>query len=175
MIARSNCSLRALSLGGLLCAAVLAGGVRAEELPRSPACRTALASLDDAEQAIAAARAASSHLSEQQQSVAVRLQPLRNRVADACLGGLTTSPSPSQRTWVAPTRPVSPSATAPRVQPVTPPINVPMPRIEAPVTVNNCNAATCVASDGSTLTRVGPNLVGPRGACRVEGVFLRCP
>ena len=153
------------------------GAAQADELPKSPACRVALKSLDDAEDAIAAARAASSTLSGQQQSVAARLQPLRKRVADACLGGLTTSPSPSQRTWVAPavpTQPQRPTAAAPRA-PATPPVTVPMPRIEVPVTVSNCNAATCIASDGSTLTRVGPTLVGPRGACRVEGVFLRCP
>ncbi len=50
-----------------------------------------------------------------------------------------------------------------------------MPRFEAPVTVSSCNAAVCIASDGSTLTRVGPNLVGPRGLCSVQGGFLRCP
>lgn len=156
-----------------LCAS-LGGAAQADELPKSPACRIALKSLEEAEDAIAAARAASSTLSGQQQSVAARLQPLRKRVADACLGGFTASPSPSQHSWVAPTVPQRPTAAAPRL-PATPPVTVPMPRLDPPVTVSNCNAATCLASDGSTLTRVGPTLVGPRGACRVEGVFLRCP
>lgn len=166
----------------LLLAAALGGEARADELPRSPACNTALKALDDAESALAAARATESPIAQpdvqRRDAVTARLQPLRKRVADACLGGLTTSPPPSQRTWVQPLP--APTVAAPRVRPPASPTvpgmaPVPMPRVEAPVTVNSCNAATCIASDGSTLTRVGPNLVGPRGACRVEGVFLRCP
>ena len=49
------------------------------------------------------------------------------------------------------------------------------PNWVAPVIVNSCNAATCVGSDGSALVRVGPTLIGPRGACTLQGVFLRCP
>ncbi len=152
----------------------------AQELPRSPACRTALQALNDAEDALADSAAASAPSLPDQQRLslaAARLQPLRQRVAQACLGGLTTSPSPAQRTWVAPAAPAAagpPAVTLPRVpQPGMPALT--LPRVEAPVTVNHCNAATCVASDGSTLTRVGPTLVGPRGACRQDGVFLRCP
>ena len=155
----------------------VSGLVCAEEMPKSPACRTALTALDEAEDAIAAAAAASSpSLSDQQQqrSVAARLQPLRKRVADACLGGLTTSPSPSQHSWVAPPAPARPAVAAPRLpMPAVPPVVLPQPL--APVTVTHCNAATCVASDGSTLTKVGPTLVGPRGSCTVQGNFLRCP
>lgn len=162
----------------LLLAQGLAGPLRAEELPRSPACRTALSALDDAEEALAATAAASSaSLSDQKRrhAVAARLQPLRKRVADACLGGLTTSPSPSQRSWVAPPAPPRPTVATPRMPvPAVPPMVLPRP--EPPVTVTHCNAATCLASDGSTLTRVGPGtLVGPRGACTVQGSFLRCP
>jgi hypothetical protein len=156
----------------------LAGTLSAEELPRSPACRTALSALDDAEEAIAAAAAASSaSLSDQrrQQAVAARLLPLRKRVADACLGGLTTSPSPSQRSWVVPTPPPRPAVAMPRVPTPAVPVVV-VPRPEPPVTVTHCNAATCIASDGSTLTRVGPGtFMGPRGSCTVQGNFLRCP
>ncbi|WP_457393127.1 hypothetical protein [Roseateles sp. P5_E1] len=155
----------------------MVGVAQAEELPRSAACRTALNALNEAEEAIAAAAAASSaRLSDQQRqhSVAARLQPLRKRVADACLGGLTTSPPPSQHSWVVPTAPARPGVVAPRVpMPALPPVALPRP--EVPVTVTQCNAATCLASDGSTLTRVGPTLVGPRGSCTVQGVFLRCP
>lgn len=149
----------------------------AQELPRSPACRTALQALNDAEDALADSAAASAPALPDQQRLSLaapRLQPLRQRVAQACLGGLTTSPSPAQRTWVAPAAPGLPAVTLPRVpQPGLPALTV--PRVEVPVTVNHCNAATCVASDGSTLTRVGPTLAGPRGACRLDGVFLRCP
>jgi len=52
---------------------------------------------------------------------------------------------------------------------------VPQPRLEPLVTVTQCNASTCVTSDGSTLIRMGPTLVGPRGACTVQGSFVRCP
>lgn len=159
--------------------ALLAVGAVAQELPQSSACRTALQALEQAEDTLAATAAASNATrgdSERQRATAARLLPLRQRVADACLGGLTTSPPPSQRTWLAPSAP--PRAALPPPRPARPvdtsPI-VPLPRFEAPVTVNHCNAATCVASDGSTLTRVGPNLIGPRGSCTVQGVFLRCP
>ncbi|KQW42184.1 MULTISPECIES: hypothetical protein [unclassified Roseateles] len=163
----------------LLVAGLLGMSASAEELPRSPACRAALQALDQAEEAIAAAAAASAATTldrERQRSVASRLQPLRQRVADACLGGLTTSPSPSQRSWTMPAPPARPSAALPRTPAVPlplPPVHIPRP--QAPVTVSNCNGATCIASDGSTLTRVGPNVVGPRGLCTVQGMFLHCP
>lgn len=162
---------------GLLLVA-LGAAARPEALPGSPACRAALQALDEAEDALAAATSASAPAPDagRQREVAARLQPLRLRVADACLGGLTTSPPPSQRTWVAPTlpMPMHSAAAMPRA-PALPPPPVPAPRFEAPVTVTHCNAATCLTSDGSTLTRVGPTLVGPRGACTVQGLFLRCP
>lgn len=164
-------------LGGAVLAGLLQGAALADELPQSPACRTALRALNETEDALvasAAAKASSPADPQRQRSVAARLGPLRQRVADACLGGLTTSPSPSQRTWAAPVAAARPAVAMPRApQPTAPPVTA--PRLETPVTVNHCNAATCVASDGSTLTRVGPTLVGPRGACRMEGVFLRCP
>ncbi|MGQ3050488.1 MAG: hypothetical protein ACT6S0_01770 [Roseateles sp.] len=167
-----------LNVLSLLVAGLLGMPASAEELPRSPGCRTALQALEQAEEAIAATAAASAATvpdRERQRSVAARLQPLRQRVADACLGGLTTSPPPSQRTWTPPS-PARPSAAVPRPPASPPPLPpVHIPRVEAPVTVSNCNAATCIASDGSTLTRVGPNLVGPRGLCTVQGNFLHCP
>ena len=158
--------------------ALLVNAAMAEELPRSAACRTALDALDRAEAAIAVTASASSVRNadaDRQRAVAKRLQPLRERVGRACLGGLTTSAPPSQRTWVVPTpaRPTAAAPTAPRAQAQRLPD--PPPRAEAPVMVSNCNAATCLGSDGSTLTRIGPNLMGPRGLCTVQGAFLRCP
>lgn len=162
----------------LLSGTLQAGAAPSDELPHSSACQTALRALDDAESALAAAGAASAAAAppdgERQRAAAARLQPLRQRVADACLGGLTTSPPPSQRTWIAPPPPRA-AAQPPRLPPARLPDPVPLPRPEAPITINHCNAATCLGSDGSTLTRVGPNLVGPRGVCTVQGVFLRCP
>ncbi len=171
--ARSGC-LALLLLG----AAAWSAAAFAEDLPGSSACREALQALDRAETAIVAARAASAAsgaVGELQPSVAERLLPWRQRVADVCLGGLTRSPPPSQHTRVPPSplRPDIPSLRAPAPLPPVP--TVPLPRFEAPVTVSNCNAATCLGSDGSTLTRVGPNLVGPRGVCTLQGVFLHCP
>jgi hypothetical protein len=163
----------------LLIAAALGGAAHADELPRSPACSAALKALEDAEDALVAARATESPISQpdvqRRDAVAARLQPLRKRVADACLGGLTTSPPPSQRTW-GPTSPTRQAPASPQLRaPLKPLGSEPLLRPEAPLTVTHCNGAICTASDGSTLTRVGPNLVGPRGACRVEGMFLRCP
>jgi hypothetical protein len=163
----------------LLMAAALGGAPHADELPKSPACSAALKALEAAEDALVSARATESPIAQpdvqRRDAATARLQPLRQRVADACLGGLTTSPPPSQRTWAAPSphrqAPASPQVRAP----LKPLGSEPLLRLEAPLTVTNCNGAVCTASDGSTLTRVGPNLVGPRGACRVEGVFLRCP
>lgn len=154
-----------------------AGPAAADELPRSPACRTALQALDDAEAALAAAApAASGSDAQRQRAATARLQPLRVRVADACLGGLTTSPPPSQRTLVVPPPAMRSALPAPRVPaPAVPPVAVPSPRVQPPVTVTSCNGAVCIASDGSTLTRMGPTLVGPRGQCTVQGGFVRCP
>jgi hypothetical protein len=163
----------------LLSCAVWAGAApAADELPRSPACRTALQALEQAEAAIVDASAASAVRLpdvDRQRAVAARLKPLRERVGQACLGGLTTSPPPSQHSWTAPApapRAELPPRPLPPVRPLEP---LALPRVEPPVMVTQCNAATCLASDGSTLTRIGPTLVGPRGACTVQGAFVRCP
>lgn len=165
---------KALSLGGVLCA-LLVTVVQAEELPQSQGCKAALDAFNQAEQGLAAS-AASQPDRERQRMVSERLYPLRKRVADACLGGLTTSPLPSQRTWVVPPSPPQPGVTAPRVLvPTPPPVAVTVPRPNVPTLVTHCNAATCLTSDGATLNRAGPNLSGPRGLCTVQGNVLRCP
>ena len=163
----------------------------AEELPQTAACRQALKALGDAEDGFAAHWAAESAScascprptdAQRQRQMGVRLLPLRQQVADACLGGVTTSPSPSRSTWpaLAPTRPSNAGPMAPGVPraPLTtaaPGTVIPPVRVEGPLSIGHCNAATCVTSDGSTLTRVGPNLVGPRGLCTVQGAFVHCP
>lgn len=162
----------------LLLCIVLTGSLHAEELPKSTPCQAAMKALADAEDALIAAGAASSPSAadeERRRAVAARLFPQRKRVADACLGGLTTSPPPSQHTWAAPVMPVRPPVALPRPpQPVIPPVTVP-PRYEAPVTITTCNAAVCLGSDGSTMTRVGPTRIGPRGACTKQGAVVTCP
>lgn len=159
--------------------------VRAAELPASAACRTALQALSEAEDAllVAAAAPASGAAADEtrQREVAARLLPQRQRVADACLGGLTTSPPPSQRTWAGPppARPAQPPGlfvpTVKAPPPGAPVVSVPPPRFDPPVTLQHCTGSSCLASDGSTLTRVGPNLVGPRGVCTAQGGVVRCP
>lgn len=170
----STASLQSALLSVALCSAA-----HAAELPKSPACRVAVQALEDAEDALADTSPTPSPMStpdvQRQRMVAAKLQPLRQRVADACLGGMTTSPPPSQHTWVVPpsprAMPIGPSA---RV--ATPlPGSEPLLRWQPPVSVTHCTGATCTASDGSTLTRVGPTLVGPRGACTLQGSFLSCP
>jgi hypothetical protein len=161
-----------LCVCGLLCTVV-----QAEELPKTSACRAALQALEAAEDAIAVSAAASGAQGDPQRQrvIAAKLQPVRQRVADACLGGLTTSPPPSRHTWIAPP-PAAPATVVPRVaMPAPPSVTLPPLRFEMPPMVTHCSAAACFTSDGSTLTRVGPTLVGPRGACTIQGSFVRCP
>jgi len=177
MANRLHYAFRALGLCGGLCAA-LGGAVQAEELPQSQACRTALDAFNQAEAAMAASAASAAMQSDhdRQRLASERLYPFRKRVADACLGGLTTSPPPSQHTLAVPISPLRANASpAPLKLPAPPPVTVNIPRPDPPITVNSCNAATCIGSDGSTLTRVGPNLVGPRGLCTKQGIFVVCP
>lgn len=164
----------------LLACAVLA---QAEDLPGTAGCRAALQALAEAEDALMAAPGAASAADAQddshRRSVGVRLLPLRQRVADACLGGMTTSPSPAQHTGVG----LQPGARAPLSAPpmrmpqtAVPVVTVPSPRIDPPVSINHCTGMTCLASDGSTLTRVGPStLVSPRGVCTLQAGVVRCP
>ncbi|MFG6486060.1 hypothetical protein ACG04R_05205 [Roseateles sp. BYS78W] len=173
MSAKPACLCAAL-IGPLICQAV-----HAAELPKSPACRMALQALEQAEDALADAKSTPSLTSapdvQRQHLVTAKLRPLRQRVADACLGGMTSSPPPSQHTLIVPS--------TPRVAPAAPPARLATPQVgsepllrwQPPVTVTNCSGATCTASDGSTLTRVGQTLVGPRGACTLQGSFLNCP
>lgn len=166
-----------LAAAGLLMASQVAAA--AGDLPGSDACRAALQALDHAETALSAASAASSasavaaSAAERQRDIAARLYPQRQRVADACLGGLTRSSPPSQRSWT-PLAPPRELVLPSRVQQPGRPAE-PLPRWQSPAMIGSCNAATCVTSDGSTLTRVGPLLIGPRGACTQQGVFLSCP
>jgi hypothetical protein len=168
--------LTAVVGAGLLLCTV---GARAQDLPGTAACRTALQALAQAEEALLARAAASAPADDSRHRAATaQLFPLRQQVADACLGGMTTSPPPSQRSGVGalPARPAAPLAPAARMpQTPVPVVTIPVPRFDAPVTITHCNGMNCVASDGSTLTRVGPNVIGPKGPCTVAGNQVRCP
>ena len=166
-----------------LAAALLPGLARAEELPRSTACHAALQALGDAEDALGAAWAASAASApaqpdaERQRRISAQLFPQRQRVADACLGGVPRSPARAATPpGPVPAGPVTPRpGFLPAPMPTPTPAPIAPPRVQGPLTVGPCNAATCVTSDGSTLTRVGPHLVGPRGLCTVQGTVLICP
>lgn len=193
--ARRGRSLRGILLAGLLLAGLApvraqmpsppasAAQPRSQALPGSASCHEALQALSQAEDALAAeaAPAASADgTSPRPRTAAERLYPWRQRVADACLGGLTRSPPPSQHT-AAGLPPAPGRAQAPLRPPLAtltpvPVVTVPLPRIDPPVTLNHCTGTTCLASDGTTLTRVGPSsLVGPRGLCTTVGTVVRCP
>lgn len=171
-------------VGGLALGLLAATACGAQALPASAGCHGALQALGEAEDALIATAAASSPAASQpgsedarRRAVEAKLLPLRQRVADACLGGVTRSPSPSQHTIQGLTPPSDTSRPVQRPPPVpVPVVTVPLPRIDPPVTLNHCTGASCLASDGSTLTRVGPNqLVSPRGLCTTVGAVVRCP
>jgi hypothetical protein len=41
--------------------------------------------------------------------------------------------------------------------------------------VTTCDIGGCWTSDGTRLQRAGPDLVGPRGVCTVQGALAFCP
>lgn len=132
---------------------------------QSPACLGALKSLQERENA---QRAGSPSLTA--------LSAARRQAAIACLGQ-ADAPMPQHLAQpplrVAPVI-VPPMPAAARMPPTSPPppAVTPMPM---PPMVTSCDAAGCWASDGTRLQRNGPDLVGPRGLCSVDGGVLRCP
>lgn len=64
---------------------------------------------------------------------------------------------------------------ATRLPPMSSPPPPPVVTTPAPVTILVCDTTGCIASDGTRLNKVGPTLVGPRGACTLEGAELRYP
>lgn len=109
-----------------------------------------------------------------------RLQAARERASQACLGGPAGRPAPVMQTPPA-VPPVSrpapaPAPRLPMASPPPPPVVAnPPPSSGMPLTVVACDTTGCTASDGTRLTRSGPHLVGPRGACTLQGAVLRCP
>jgi hypothetical protein len=109
----------------------------------------------------------------------------RKAAARACLGTEDVAPPAGARIqWPllpapSPARPAPPTAArAPGAHPggnaganpATGPIRQP-----PLVTITNCDALGCWASDGTRLQQQGPNLLGPRGFCFRQGVFVNCP
>jgi hypothetical protein len=163
-----------------LTVALAASAVVAQEGDRlqSADCRKALDALQTQEAAAAASPRSSSQVEGREGgSVHAGLKAARHRAAIACLGGRADSPAPSGR-LAQPPMSVAPIKYAPAPSPPESPSGpaLALPKKVEPLTVvTACDSAGCWASDGSRLQRVGPNLLGPRGLCSVQGMLLHCP
>jgi len=135
-------------------------------------CRQALDSLQAQENAAVAAPQP-----DGQPRLDARLQALRRQAARACLGG-NGDPQPAAQHLAQPPIVVPPiGAVRPLPQPglaPAPPAPPPAPA-RAPAVITGCDAIGCWASDGSRLTRVGPNLLGRSGLCTTQAGLLHCP
>lgn len=141
---------------------------------QSPPCRQAMQALQ-AQETAAAARPPRGG-----QAPDPRLAMARRGAALACLGGRGDPPPPPQR-FAQPPMAVTPALVArpepvpvpaPRIDPIRPP---PVTQPAPPLLVMSCDAVGCWASDGTRLNRWGPDLLGPRGVCSVQGPLLLCP
>lgn len=145
----------------------------------SPACQKALAEVQAQEAIVLNARGVRAPASAPAGKTPDQLLAMRERAARICLGPGTSGPSPSQHTVQQPITVPSaappqsmmvPSAPAPTTTtPVAPQRNDPL------LTIVGCDASSCWTSDGTRLQKSGPNLIGPRGVCTMQGPVLRCP
>jgi hypothetical protein len=94
----------------------------------------------------------------------------RQRTALACLGQANGSGIRAPQPVVV----VPPIVTA---APPLPPIVAPPPPVTVPrlPVITSCDPGGCWDNDGTRLHRAGPNLMGPRGLCTVQGNVLNCP
>jgi hypothetical protein len=143
----------------------------------SAACKQALAALQ--EQEVAVADGPGDRTTPQYKQAFARLQAQRSKAAHDCLGGrLEAAPPPRNAARatipVHPRTPESHSPTTPSTTASTP--STPTRGVPEPLrSITSCDAAGCWASDAARLQRLGPNLVGPRGVCTVQGAVLSCP
>lgn len=146
---------------------------------QSPACQKALAEVQAQESVALNARSVKPPASAPAGKTPDQLLAMREQAARICLGGGTAGPSPSQRSVQQPI--TVPSAAPPQAlkAPAAPPPTTTTPvvpqRADPLVTVVACDASSCTTSDGARLQKSGPNLIGPRGICTLEGPVLRCP
>ena len=101
-------------------------------------------------------------------------QTLRRNAARTCLGGTGDAQPTGQRQLQAPI-----SITTPPTAGGRPAAMGGQPALSRPATrpllsVTSCDALGCWASDGSRLTRLGADLVGPQGICTLQGTVLNC-
>jgi len=156
--------------------AAMTAWAQAPAAPDSVACQQALAELRAQESAALAAARSAPPSASAPGATAAALQPSRDRAAQACLGG-TRSGAVRAPTAQPPITVPPVTAGRPLTAPVAPPMPTPPPpaRQEPLVTLLNCDATGCWASDGTRLTRNGSTLTGPRGTCTLQGAVLRCP
>jgi hypothetical protein len=151
-----------IALAFSLAVAVLApaGAQQADPL-KSDTCGAALAQLDAARHAGAAALA---------------VQDLRSAAAGACLGSAVVPTRPSRVLQapiaVPPPQIEVPPPAAPLPAPVLPPPPVAIQRPAVPAT---CDAGGCWTNDGTHLRALPPGLAGPQGLCGVQGGMVYCP
>ncbi|MEZ0307359.1 MAG: hypothetical protein ACAH21_05505 [Ramlibacter sp.] len=105
-----------------------------------------------------------------------QLVPARERAAIACLGRgrggreRAGAPDPVQA-MPAPVATPTP-ALAPPLTAAAPAPPAPIPR---PTVITSCDPAGCWDSAGRRLNGTGPVLIGPAGACTVQGALAHCP
>ena len=157
----TRCALGMVWLVWLPAGAVAAPG---RDPLHSPECLRARAELDTAFGAPDARRNA-------------RLQQARQSARQACLGREAASrqrsgaPEPPQ--VVAPPALREPPAAAVPAPPATVP--APALSIPRPAAITTCDPGGCWDSEGRRLNQMGPQLVGPRGVCTVQGGMVICP
>ena len=153
----------------------------------SPECQRALAALNAEEAAVAeSSRATGGVTANDRRLIDARLAPARRQAARACLARHADPATLSSARLVRPTpiaaaplavapgsspAPTAPTAATARAAPLV----LPAAPVERPYAITSCDIGGCWANDGSRLTRVGPNLWGPRGICTVQGSLLQCP
>ena len=106
---------------------------------------------------------------------AQRLAAARKQAMEACLGpesgGRARRGAPEPAIVVPP--PVMQVPRAPAL-PGTAPSAAP-PAYTPPAVVTTCDSTGCWDSNGQRIERLGPMLVGPRGACTEAGGTVHCP
>jgi hypothetical protein len=150
----------ALALALTLAALAPAGAQQGDPL-KSEACAAALAQLNAARNAGAAAAA---------------VQDLRAAAAGACLGTTAAPTRPSRVLQapivVSPTQIEVPQPVAPLAAPVLP---LPPVAIQRPAVPATCDAGGCWTNDGTQLRQLPPGLAGPKGLCFPQGGMVYCP
>ena len=182
-----RCLVRVLAVALVLADAGRAFAASAAGDPlHAPECERALAALQAVEQGASAPlgggaqsvphAAASGASGRSAPAVEPRLASARRDVARHCLAAREDPPRPGR--LAEPPVAVPPVAGA-RVPspPSTPSTAMParIPPVQPPVAITSCDAGGCWTSDGARLQRLGPTLVGPRGACSVVGAVVQCP